>query len=216
MVTRGAVADYRTRGLGMHATPVHINYCNQIFVSFYLLLCRMWTVRRLLLMLALSAVLPATTHARLLTDPFTTPHRNVPVHGRKLLEEGMDMTCLAQQCMLPLAKCLAESGCMKALLGVQMCKEDPLLSKLKSMCYPFPVYPLLPPLDACVNLAIYSFKENLAPGELTRCAQTPPVGPTCLTGVLNCCDKQQACAATMRRQTPLHMLAACCSAQAMG
>lgn len=66
----------------------------------------------------LAAVLPSIVHARLFTDPFTTSHIDVPNHGSKLLEEGMDMACLAQQC-------LVDSGCMKALLGVQMCKEDP-------------------------------------------------------------------------------------------
>jgi hypothetical protein len=68
---------------------------------------------------------------------------------------------------------------MKALLGVQMCREDPLLSKLVSSCNPIPLKPLRPVVDACVNLAIYSFKDNPALGTLTDCAQQH----SCLTGV---------------------------------
>lgn len=101
------------------------------------------------------------------------------VGRRQLLEEGIDQACLASLCMGPLTGCLADSGCMKALLGVQVCREDPLLTKLKSMCNPFPVSPLLPVVDACVNLAIYLFKDNPMLVNLTRCAQQN----NCLTGL---------------------------------
>jgi hypothetical protein len=47
------------------------------------------------------------------------------------------------------------------------------------MCNPFPVYPLLPVVDSCVNLAVYSFKDNKALTEVTACAQDQ----NCLTGV---------------------------------
>lgn len=119
------------------------------------------------------------TQGRLLEDAATPVHLKRGVHGRKLLEEGMDPACLATKCPMHLAGCIHDSGCMKALLGIQACREDPLRTKLKSMCNPFPVSPLLPVVDACVNLAVYSFKDNQAFTDLTSCAQSN----TCLTGV---------------------------------
>jgi hypothetical protein len=86
------------------------------------------TVSCLLLVLVTTTVFPAATQGRLLEDTATPYHSERDVHGRRLLEEGMDPACLATKCGMHLAGCIQDTGCMKALLGIQACKEDPLLT----------------------------------------------------------------------------------------